>query len=160
MQQLRDFYTFFRSKNMICNKCGADIDAASKFCPQCGAAIEDEIKTYPQAVKSPGSAEDSKPVMKRLPFIFWSVVYYAAICFHLGFFKASAGNPYSWTSDSNLKLYLGTSFVMLCLYVYFCVTRRLRDCGMSTGLALLMLFPGVSTIFMLYLFFPKSKPRR
>ncbi len=145
---------------MKCNKCGADIDAASKFCPQCGAAVEDEVKTYPQAVKSPGSAEDSKPVMKRLPFIFWTVVYYAAICFHLGFFKASAGNLYSGAADSNLKLFFGTGFVMLCLYIYFCVTRRLRDCGMSTGFALLMLFPGVSNIFMLYLFFPKSKPRK
>ena len=145
---------------MICNKCGADIDAASKFCPQCGAAIEDEIITCTQAVKSQGSAEDSKPVMKRLPFIFWSVVYYAAMCFHLGIFKASAVNPYSDAVDSNLKLFFGTGIVMLGLYVYFCVTRRLRDCGMSTGLAWLMLMPVVSNIFMLYLFFPKSKPRR
>ncbi|SKA66213.1 Protein of unknown function [Succinivibrio dextrinosolvens DSM 3072] len=100
-------------------------------------------------------------VMKRGKYSVFAVLF-----FIWSFFYQFASNsavsllesPYA--SDSS---YLIASFVFLIgvlvtfLFAYFCMARRLRDCGKNTYLAWLIVIPLVGFVFMIYLCFATNK---
>lgn len=136
---------------MICKKCGSQLKDDDAFCMHCGAIVEDENKEGTKA------QDKSMQVMKRLPFIFWTLIYYVAMFIHIGYFGSSTSFYNVDGVTNNFMLYMGINIFMMWLYAYFCMARRLRDCGMNTALAWLIIIPVISNLFMLYLFFPASK---
>ena len=134
---------------MFCKNCGSEVNPDDKFCANCGTAIHTSDFKQASVVTKP------QKVMKRLPFIGFSFLF-LIISFFFTIFNEVLDRQMDAIDDPALLLFMSAlcfipAIVVFC-YGYFCVARRLRDCGKNTYLAWLIIIPLVGFCLIIYLF--------
>lgn len=143
---------------MFCKKCGKELSEESQFCPNCGTSVNEVLCS--NSCISEILANTKNKVMKRKPY---SIITIIVFIYYIIMDSASDTIllELDMASDPSFIFILGviaiSPFIITILYAYFCMARRLRDCGKNTYFAWFIIVPLFGLCYMFYLCFPKSK---
>ena len=138
---------------MFCQKCGCELPEDAKFCSNCGTSVyfsnNAEIK--------PGLPK--KKLMHRGTYTIFAIAFIFVAVFFAPF-NSSLNSAAERTDDPATLLIFSLigliPILITFLFAYFCMARRLRDCGKNPYYAWFILIPLFGFCYIIYLCFPKS----